>query len=183
MWPVAARSGDAYVGPYFPIRELLIGRTHQFLVAFSDAAAELVERTQAASCRSRRQPMASAHPLAFRRIVTAENLWKRDEISCYAFPEARIAASLAAGIPALNVAYSAFQADGCRRADGCAASLARSRRPAVGNHEGAPIASLGMVAVADRLGTVFARDHDQSIRLDLCSARPGGASSSTCRDA
>jgi S1-C subfamily serine protease len=153
------------------------------LVAFSDAAAQLVERTASSIVAVHgggRWPSSGIH---WRSgvIVTAEEVLERDEDIKIALSGGRVvAASLAGRDSSTDVAVLRFQPDGLPAAlpaDGA------SLRPghvvlAIGNHEGAPIASLGIVAIAGpawhslRGGTI-----DSLIRLDLAlsPAAEGGA--------
>jgi S1-C subfamily serine protease len=153
------------------------------LVALSDAAAHLVERTARtiiAVHGGGRWPSSGIH---WRSgvIVTAEEVLERDEDIKVTLPGGRVvAASLAGRDPSTDVAVLRFQPDGLTAAP---TADAASLRPghvvlAIGNHEGAPIASLGIVAIAGpawhslRGGTI-----DSLIRLDLTlsPAAEGGA--------
>jgi S1-C subfamily serine protease len=143
------------------------------LVAFSDAAAQLVERTASSIVAVHgggRWPSSGIH---WRSgvVVTAEEVLERDEDIKVMLPGGRVvAASLAGRDPSTDVAVLRFQPDGLPAAP---TADAASLRPghvvlAIGNHEGAPIASLGIVAIAGpawhslRGGTI-----DSLIRLDL----------------
>jgi S1-C subfamily serine protease len=153
------------------------------LVAFSDAAAELVERTASSLVAVHGGNRWSSSGVHWRSgvIVTAEEVLERDEDINVTLPGGRVvAASLAGRDSSTDVAVLRFQPDGLPAAP---TADAASLRPghvvlAVGNHEGAPIASLGMVAVAGpawhslRGGTI-----DSLIRLDLVlsPAAEGGA--------
>jgi S1-C subfamily serine protease len=147
------------------------------LVAFSDHAAQLVERTGSSIGRG------SSSGIHWRSgvIVTAEEVLERDEDVKITLPGGRmIEASLAGRDPSTDVAVMRFQPDGLPAAStGDAAPL----RPghvvlAVGNQEGAPVASLGVVATVGgpwhslRGGTI-----DNLIRVDLVLSRAaeGGA--------
>ncbi len=153
------------------------------LVAFSDAAAQLVERTASSIIAVHgggRWPSSGIH---WRSgvIVTAEEVLERDEDIKVTLPGGRVvAASLAGRDPSTDVAVLRFQPDGLPAGP---TADAASLRPghvvlAIGNHEGAPIASLGIVAIAGpawhslRGGAI-----DSLIRLDLAlsSAAEGGA--------
>ena len=153
------------------------------LIAFSDAAAQLVERTASSIVAVHgggRWPSSGIH---WRSgiIVTAEEVLERDEDIKVTLPGGRVvAASLAGRDPSTDVAVLRFQPDGLPAAP---TADAASLRPghvvlAIGNHEGAPITSLGIVAIAGpawhslRGGTI-----DSLIRLDLAlsSAAEGGA--------
>jgi S1-C subfamily serine protease len=162
---------------------LLMAESTNSLVAFSDAAAQLVERTASSIVAVHgggRWPSSGIH---WRSgvIVTAEEVLERDEDIKVRLPGGRIvAASLAGRDPSTDVAVLRFQPDGLPAAP---TADAASLRPghvvlAIGNHEGAPIASLGIVAIAGpawhslRGGTI-----DSLIRLDLAlsPAAEGGA--------
>jgi S1-C subfamily serine protease len=153
------------------------------LVAFSDAAAQLVERIASSIIAvhgGSRWPSSGVH---WRSgvIVTAEEVLERDEDIKVTLPGGRVvAASLAGRDPSTDVAVLRFQPDGLPAAP---TADAASLRPgdvvlAIGNHEGAPMASLGIVAIAGpawhslRGGTI-----DSLIRLDLAlsPAAEGGA--------
>jgi S1-C subfamily serine protease len=153
------------------------------LVAFSDAAAQLVERTASSIVAVQgggRWPSSGVH---WRSgvIVTAEEVLERDEDVKVTLPGGRVvAASLAGRDSSTDIAVLRFQPDGLPAAP---TADAASLRPghivlALGNHEGAPIASLGIVAIAGpawhslRGGTI-----DSLIRLDLAlsPAAEGGA--------
>jgi S1-C subfamily serine protease len=162
---------------------LLVAEPTNSLIAFSDAAAQLVERSASSIVAVHgggRWPSSGIH---WRSgvIVTAEEVLERDEDIKVALPGGRVvAASLAGRDPSTDVAVLRFQPDGLS-----AASIAdaASLRPghivlAIGNHEGAPLASLGIVAIAGpawrslRGGAI-----DSLIRLDLAlsPAAEGGA--------
>src|SRR2546430_1225392 len=153
------------------------------LVAFSDAAAQLVERTASSIVAVHgggRWPSSGIH---WRSgvIVTAEEVLERDEDIKVTLPGGRVvAASLAGRDSSTDVAVLRFQPDGLPAAP---TADAASLRPghvvlAIGIHEGAPIASLGIVAIAGpawhslRGGAI-----DSLIRLDLAlsPAAEGGA--------
>ena len=153
------------------------------LIAFSDAAAQLVERSASSIVAVHgggRWPSSGIH---WRSgvIVTAEEVLERDEYIKVALSRGRVvAASLAGRDPSTDVAVLRFQPGGLLAAS---TADAASLRPghvvlAIGNHEGAPIASLGIVAIAGpawhslRGGTI-----DSLIRLDLAlsPAAEGGA--------
>src|SRR5256886_13338980 len=123
------------------------------LVAFSDAAAQLVERTASSIVAVHgggRWPSSGIH---WRSgvIVTAEEVLERDEDIKVTLPGGRVvAASLAGRDSSTDVAVLRFQPDGLPAPP---TADAASLRPghvvlAIGNHEGAPIARLAMVAAA-----------------------------------
>jgi S1-C subfamily serine protease len=159
-----------------------MAETINSLVAFSDAAAELVERTASSIVAVHgggRWPSSGIH---WRSgvIVTAEEVLERDENIKVMLPGGRVvAASLAGRDSSTDVAVLRFQPDGLPAAPTADASLHAGHVVlAIGNHEGAPMASLGIVAIAGpawhslRGGTI-----DSLIRLDLAlsSAAEGGA--------
>jgi S1-C subfamily serine protease len=153
------------------------------LVAFSDAAAKLVERTASSIVAVHgggRWPSSGIH---WRSgvIVTAEEVLERDENIKVTFRGGRVvAASLAGRDASTDVAVLRFQPDGLPAAPTADAASLRAGHVvlALGNHEGAPIASFGIVAIAGpawhslRGGTI-----DSLIRLDLAlsPAAEGGA--------
>jgi S1-C subfamily serine protease len=153
------------------------------LVAFSDHAAQLVERTAGSVVAVHAGGRRSSSGIHWRPgiIVTAEEVLERDEDIKITLPGGRLVeASLAGRDPTTDVAVLRFQPDGLAAAP---TADAASLRPghlvlAVGNHQGAPVASLGIVAIAGgawhsmRGGVI-----DSLIRLDLAlsQAAEGGA--------
>jgi S1-C subfamily serine protease len=152
------------------------------LLAFSDHAAELVERTASSIVAVHgggRWPSSGIH---WRSgvIVTAEEVLERDENVKLALPGGCLAdASLAGRDPTTDVAVLRFQPNGLPIARTAQAPLRAGQVVlAVGNHDGAPLAALGVVALAGgawhsiRGGTI-----DSLIRLDLAlsPAAEGGA--------
>ena len=142
------------------------------LLAFSDHAAELVERVASSIVAvdgGGRWPSSGIH---WRSgvIITAEEVLERDENIKLTLPGGRVAnASLAGRDPTTDVAVLRFQPDGLPVATTADAQLRAGQVVvAVGNHEGAPLAALGIVALAGgawhslRGGTI-----DSLIRLDL----------------
>jgi S1-C subfamily serine protease len=153
------------------------------LVAFSDAAAQLVERTASSLVAVHGGNRWSSSGVHWRPgvIVTAEEVLERDEDIKVTLPGGRVvAASLAGRDSSTDVAVLRFQPDGLPAAPTADGAALRPGQIvlAVGNHEGAPIASLGIVAIAGpawhslRGGTI-----DSLIRLDLTlsPAAEGGA--------
>ena len=153
------------------------------LVAFSDAAAQLVERTASSIVAVHGGGQWPSSGIHWRSgiIVTAEEVLERDEDIKVTLPGGRVvAASLAGRDSSTDVAVLRFQPDGLPAAPTAdAASLHAGHLVlAVGNHEGTPITSLGIVAIAGpawhslRGGTI-----DSLIRLDLAlsPAAEGGA--------
>ena len=158
------------------------------LVALSDAAAQFVERTARSVIAVHgggRWPSSGIH---WRSgvIVTAEEVLERDEKIKVTLPGGRVvAASLAGRDASTDVAVLRFQPDGLAAAP---TADATSLRPghvvlAIGNHEGAPIASLGIVAIAGPAWHFAAEPSTVSPALIWRLARPRReAPSSTCRD-
>jgi S1-C subfamily serine protease len=153
------------------------------LVAFSDHAARLVERTGSSIVAVHGGGRGSSSGIHWRSgvIVTAEEVLERDEDVKVTLPSGRLVeASLAGRDPSTDVAVLRFQPDGLPAASTADAAPLRPGHVvlAVGNHEGAPIASLGVVATVGgpwhslRGGTI-----DNLIRVDLVLSRAaeGGA--------
>jgi S1-C subfamily serine protease len=153
------------------------------LVAFSDHAAQLVERTAGSVVAVHAGGRRSSSGIHWRPgiIVTAEEVLERDEDIKITLPGGRLVeASLAGRDPTTDVAVLRFQPDGLAAAPTADAASLRPGRLvlAVGNHQGAPVASLGIVAIAGgawhsmRGGVI-----DSLIRLDLAlsQAAEGGA--------
>src|SRR5262249_30555205 len=120
------------------------------LLAFSDHAAELVERTAGiivAVQGGGRWPSSGIH---WRSgvIVTAEEVLERDENIKLTLPSGRVAdASLAGRDPTTDVAVLRFQPDGLPVATTADASLRAGQVVmAVGKHDCGPLAALGFVA-------------------------------------
>src|SRR5215471_18432965 len=153
----------------FPWREMIMVEPGSPLLAFSDHAAELVERVAGSIVAvdgGGRWPSSGIH---WRSgvIVTAEEVLERDN------------ASLAGRDPTTDVAVLRFQPDGLPVATTADARLRAGQVIlAMGNHDGEPLAAFGIVALAGgawhsiRGGTI-----DRLIRLDLAlsPAAEGGA--------
>jgi S1-C subfamily serine protease len=153
------------------------------LVAFSDHAAQLVEHTASSIVAVHGGGRGSSSGIHWRSgvVVTAEEALERDEDIKITLPGGRqIEASLAGRDPTTDVAVLRFQPDGLPIAPTADEAPIRPGHVvlAVGNHEGAPLASLGFVAMASgawhslRGGTI-----DSLIRVDLAlsPAAEGGA--------
>jgi S1-C subfamily serine protease len=153
------------------------------LVAFSDHAAQLVERTGSSIVAVHGAGRGSSSGIHWRSgvIVTAEEVLERDEDVKITLPSGRLVeASLAGRDPSTDVAVLRFQPDGLPAASTADAAPLRPGHVvlAIGNHEGAPVASLGIVAAVGgpwhslRGGTI-----DNLIRVDLVLSRAaeGGA--------
>ena len=142
------------------------------LLAFSDHAAELVERTAGSIVAVRGGGRWPSSGILWRSgvIVTAEEVLERDENIKLTLPGGRVVdASLAGRDPTTDVAVLRFQPNGLTVATSAEAPLRAGQVVlAVGNHDGAPLAALGIVALAGgpwhslRGGTI-----DSLIRLDL----------------
>jgi S1-C subfamily serine protease len=152
------------------------------LVSFSDHIAQLVERTAGSVVAVHGGGRWSASGIHWRSgvIVTAEETLERDdEIQITLAGGRQVEASLAGRDPTTDVAALRFQPDGLAIAPTADTSLRSGQVAlAVGNHEGAPLAALGIVSLAGgtwhsrRGGTI-----DSLIRLDLAlhPAGEGGA--------
>ena len=153
------------------------------LAAFSDHAAQLVERAAGSVVAVHGGGRRSSSGIHWRSgiIVTAEEVLERDEGIKVMLPGGRLAeATLAGRDPTTDVAVLRFQPDGLAAAQTADAASLRAGHVvlAIGNHQGAPVASLGIVAVAGgawhslRGGAI-----DSLIRLDmgLSQAAEGGA--------
>jgi S1-C subfamily serine protease len=153
------------------------------LVAFSDHAAQLVERTGSSIVAVHGGGRGASSGIHWRSgvIVTADEVLERDEDIKITLPSGRLVeASLAGRDPSTDVAVLRFQPDGLPAASTADAAPLRPGHVvlAIGNHEGAPVASLGVVATVGgpwhslRGGTI-----DNLIRVDLVLSRAaeGGA--------
>jgi len=143
------------------------------LVAFSDHAAQLVERIAGSIVAVHGSGRGSSSGIHWRSgvIVTAEEVLERDEDIKITLPNGRLVeASLAGRDPSTDVAVLRFQPDGLPAAPTADAAPLRPGQfvLAIGNQEGAPVASLGIVATVRgpwhslRGGTI-----DNLIRVDL----------------
>src|SRR5580692_9305702 len=153
------------------------------LVAFSDHAAQLVERTAAGVVAVHGGGRRLSSGIHWRAgiIVTAEEVLERDEGIKITLAGGRVVeAALAGRDPTTDIAVLRFQPDGLAAAQTADAAALRAGHIvlALGNHQGAPVASLGIVALAGgawqslRGGAI-----DSLIRLDLVlsQAAQGGA--------
>jgi S1-C subfamily serine protease len=143
------------------------------LLALSDHTAQLVERVASSVVAVHgggRRPASGIH---WRSgvIVTAEETLERDEDITVTLPGGRqVAATLAGRDPSTDVAVLRVQPDGLAAAETADAAALRPGHVvlAIGNHDGAPIASLGIVGFAGgawhsaRGGAI-----DRLLRLDL----------------
>jgi S1-C subfamily serine protease len=153
------------------------------LVAFSDHAAQLVEHTASSIVAVHGGGRGSSSGIHWRSgvIVTAEEVLERDEDLKITLPGGRqVEASLAGRDPSTDVAVLRFQPDGLPTAQTADAGTLRSGHVvlSVGNHEGAPVASLGIVAtVGGAWHSVRGGAIDSLVRVDLMlsPAAEGGA--------
>ena len=152
--------------------------TTNALSALSDSTTQLVEhsaRSVVAVHSGGRWPASGIH---WRSgiVVTAEEVLERDENIKLTLPGGRVAeATLVGRDPTTDVAVLRFQPDGLPvAATTSAAPRAGDMVLAVGNHEGSPLAALGIIALASgpwhsaRGGTI-----DNFIRLDLALSPVG----------
>jgi S1-C subfamily serine protease len=155
------------------------------LAVFSDQSAQLVERVAGSVVAVHGGNRRSASGIHWRAgvIVTAEEALERDEDIKVTLPGGReVAVTLAGRDPTTDVAVLRLPAPDAALAVAATADAASLRAGqvalAVGNHQGAPLASLGIVALAggpwhsQRGGSI-----DSFIRLDLTltPAAEGGA--------
>jgi S1-C subfamily serine protease len=143
------------------------------LLALSDHIAGVVERTASVVVgvdSGGRTPASGIHWRAG-VIVTAEETLERDESIMVTLPGGRqVAATLAGRDPSTDVAVLRVQPDGLASAETADATALRAGHIvlAIGSHDGAPIASLGIVGFAggawhsSRGGAI-----DRLLRLDL----------------
>jgi S1-C subfamily serine protease len=143
------------------------------LVAFSDHTAELVERVAGSIVAVHGGGRRSSSGIHWRSgiIVTAEEALERDDGIKLTLPGGRLVeAALVGRDPTTDVAVLRFQPEGLGTAPTLAAASLRAGHVvlAIGDHQGAPVVSLGIVAVAGgpwhslRGGSI-----DSLIRLDL----------------
>jgi S1-C subfamily serine protease len=148
------------------------------LVVFSDHTAQLVEgiARSVVAVHGGARPSSSGIHWRPGVLVTAEEALERDEDFKITLPGGRqVEASLVGRDPTTDVAVLRFQPDGLAIAPTADASLRSGQVAlAVGNYEGAPLAALGIVALAgaawhSRRGGMI----DSLIRLDL-ALHPSG---------
>jgi S1-C subfamily serine protease len=153
------------------------------LVAFSDHSAQLVERAAGSIVSVHGGGRRASSGIHWRSgiIVTAEEALERDEDIKVTLPGGRLVeAALVGRDPTTDVAVLRFQPDGLGAAQTADAASLRAGHVvlAIGNHQGDPLASLGIVALAggawhSRRGGAI----DSLIHLDLGlrQAAEGGA--------
>lgn len=153
------------------------------LSAFSDESAHIVERVAQSIVAVHGGGRTSSSGIHWRTgvIVAAEETLERDEEISVTLPGGRqIAATLAGRDPGTDVAVLRIQPDGLSLADTSEASTLRVGDVvfAIGNHEGAPVANLGIASyVGSAWHSVRGSTIDQLLRLDLTlnRAAEGGA--------
>jgi S1-C subfamily serine protease len=142
------------------------------LVAFSDHTAQLVERTASSVVAVHGGGRWHSSGIHWRSgiVVTAEEALERDENIKLTLQGGRqVEASLAGRDPTTDVAVLRFQPNGLPTAPTADASLRPGHAVlAVGSHDGAPLAALGIVALtAGPWHSVRGGTIDRLIRLDL----------------
>jgi len=155
------------------------------LAAFSDQSAQLVERVAGSVVAVHSGNRRSASGIHWRAgvIVTAEEALERDEDIKVTLPGGReVAVTLAGRDPTTDVAVLRLPAPDAALPVAATADAAALRAGqvalAVGNHQGAPLASLGIVALAggpwqsQRGGSI---DSFIRLALTLTPAAEGGA--------
>jgi S1-C subfamily serine protease len=165
------------------LENLLMAESTNPLVAFSDQAAQLVDRIASSVVAVHGGGRGSSSGIHWRSgvVVTAEEVLEQDEgIKITLRGGRQVEASLAGRDPSTDIAVLRFQPDGLPAATTADAVPLRAGHLvlAIGNHEGAPLASLGIVSMAGgawhslRGGTI-----DSLIRVDLAlsPAAEGGA--------
>jgi S1-C subfamily serine protease len=153
------------------------------LVAFSDHAADLVERSSKSLVAVHGGARRSISGILWRPgvVVTAEELLEGDDNLTVTVAGGRqVAAKLAGRDPSTDVAALRVETDGLPAIQGADAAPMRTGQVvlAVGSHDGAPVASLGIVAFvggpwqSSRGGAI-----DSFLRLDLAlsPSAEGGA--------
>lgn len=153
------------------------------LLAFSRAAAQVVERAATATVAVQHGGRGTISGIHWRPglIVTAEELLEQEKDIAVTLPGGRqVTAEFAGRDPSTDVALLRVASDGL---DAAQAADAATLRPghlvfAVGNHAGAPLAALGMVAyVGGPWHSMRGGAIDSFLRLDLAlnPAGEGGA--------
>jgi S1-C subfamily serine protease len=151
------------------------------LIALSDHTAQIVERASQGVVAVHGGGRSSGIHWRSGVIVTAEEVLERDEDISVTLPGGRqVAATLAGRDPSTDVAVLRFTPDGLTAAQTVAAAALRPGHVvlAVGSHEGAPVASLGIVGFvggawhSSRGGAI---DHLLRLDLSLSPRAEGGA--------
>jgi S1-C subfamily serine protease len=151
------------------------------LIALSDHSAQIVERAAQGVVAVHGGGRSSGIHWRSGVIVTAEEVLERDEDISVTLPGGRqVAATLAGRDPSTDVAVLRFAPDGLTAAQTAAAAALRPGHIvlAVGSHNGAPVASLGIVGFvggawhSSRGGAI---DHLLRLDLSLSPRAEGGA--------
>jgi S1-C subfamily serine protease len=151
------------------------------LIALSDHIAQIVERAAQGVVAVHGGGRSSGIHWRSGVIVTAEEVLERDEDISVTLPGGRrVAATLAGRDPSTDVAVLRFAPDGLTAAQTAAAAALRPGHVvlAVGSHDGAPVASLGIVGFvggawhSSRGGAI---DHLLRLDLSLSPRAEGGA--------
>jgi S1-C subfamily serine protease len=153
------------------------------LIAFSDHAARLVAASAGATVSVKAGGRARASGIHWRSgvIVTAEEILDADDDIKVRLPDGReVAATLAGRDPSTDVAVLRFQPDGLPVAPTADSGTLRAGHVvlAVGQHGGAPVASLGIVAhVGGAWHSMRGGTIEQLLRLGLrlAAGAEGGA--------
>jgi S1-C subfamily serine protease len=153
------------------------------LAAFSDQSAQIVERVAQSIVAVQGGRRTSSSGIHWRTgvIVTAEETLERDEDISVTLPGGRqVTATLAGRDPGTDVAVLRIEPEGLALAETSEAGTLRVGDLvfAVGNHEGAPVANLGVASyVGSAWHSVRGSTIDQLLRLDLTlnRAAEGGA--------
>jgi S1-C subfamily serine protease len=129
-----------------------MAESNNSLMALSDHTAELVERTASSMVTVHGGGRWSSSGIHWRSgvVVTAEEVLEQDESIKLTLPGGRqVEASLAGRDPTTDVAVLRFQPNGLPLATTANVSLRVGNAVlAVGSHEGAPLATFGIVAFA-----------------------------------
>jgi S1-C subfamily serine protease len=151
------------------------------LAALSDHTAQVVERAAQSVVAVHGGGRSSGIHWRAGVIVTAEEALERDDDISVTLPGGRqVAATLAGRDPSTDVAVLRFQPDGLAAAQTAPAAVLRPGQVvlAVGSHDGAPVASLGVVGFvgsawhSSRGGAI---DHLLRLDLSLSPVAEGGA--------
>jgi S1-C subfamily serine protease len=151
------------------------------LIALSDHTAKVVERAATGVVAVHGGGRSSGIHWRAGVIVTAKEALERDEDISVTLPGGRqVAATLAGRDPSTDVAVLRFAPDGLTAAQTAAAAALRPGHVvlAVGSHDGAPVASLGIVGFvggawhSSRGGAI---DHLLRLDLSLSPRAEGGA--------
>jgi len=153
------------------------------LLAFSDAAARVIERAANATVAVQHGSRGTISGIHWRPgvVVTAEELLEQEKDIAVTLPGGRqVTATLAGRDPSTDVAVLRVAAEGLAAAEAADAAALRPGHLvfAVGNHAGAPLAALGIVAyVGGPWHSMRGGAIDSFLRLDLVlnPAGEGGA--------